>query len=59
MMRRADERSGVERRIYTILNANLPYLTKEGRVLYDRRRVLDRRTTSQAEPDKDKEREGQ
>jgi len=43
-----DQRSGRERRVFSELNANPPYLTKQGPVLYDRRRGIDRRLVAKS-----------
>ncbi|MES2356509.1 MAG: hypothetical protein V4568_19330 [Pseudomonadota bacterium] len=47
-MQNSEQRSGTERRVFTALNANPPYLTKQGPVLYDRRRGIDRRLLSKS-----------
>lgn len=42
-MEERDQRTNVERRVGSALNAKPPYLTKQGPVIFDRRSGRDRR----------------
>lgn len=48
-MSQPDQRSRRERRSANVINANPPYLTKQGTILFDRRRGEDRRQESSPE----------
>ena len=53
MAENKERRYRTERRVGTALNAKLPYLTKQGPILYDRRRRVERRNAVVVDPVKE------